>query len=330
MRISVLGAGTWGTALAQVLKDNDHEVYLWDINGELIQRLDRDRTHPNLPKFSLDKGITVSTNLTEFPLHEIVVIVVPSQVVRLVLKNLPDIPTTAIVVCAAKGIENNTLLRMSEVIQTVKSIPPNRVVAISGPSHAEEVSRRLPTAVVSACADIETARWVQTVFTTQNFRVYANDDIIGVELGASIKNVIAIAGGICDGIGFGDNTMAALITRGLAEIARLGQSLGAKSTTFFGLSGIGDLIVTAQSTLSRNRYVGNRIGKGDKLRTILSEMDMVAEGVKTAQSVYDLVLKTGIEMPICEQVYEVLFEDKDPKEAIRELMMRDLVDEHQH
>ncbi len=330
MRISVLGAGTWGTALAQVLNDNGHEVYLWDINPHLIQRLDREHTHPNLPEFKLDPGIMVSTSLGEFPFEELILIVVPSQVVRAVLKSMPPVPASAIIVCAAKGIENSTLMRMSEVIHDVVKISPRRIVALSGPSHAEEVARRLPTAVVSACKDIETARKVQAIFTTANFRVYANDDIVGVELGAAVKNVIAIAGGICDGIGFGDNTMAALITRGLAETARLGKALNAKSTTFFGLSGIGDLVVTAQSTLSRNRYVGRRIGKGEKLKTILAEMDMVAEGVKTARSVHDLVLKTGIEMPICEQVHKVLFEDKDPQTAISELMMRDLVDEQLH
>ncbi|NOZ08818.1 MAG: NAD(P)-dependent glycerol-3-phosphate dehydrogenase [FCB group bacterium] len=327
MRISVLGAGTWGTALAQVLNDNGHRVYLWDINQSLINRLSRERTHPNLPEFTLNPDVHVSTALGDLPLEALILIVVPSQVVRSVLESLPPISPSTIVVCAAKGIENNTLMRMSEVIHDIKNVSPDKIVALSGPSHAEEVAKRLPTAVVSACQDIETARRVQAIFTTRNFRVYANDDIIGVELGAAIKNVIAIAGGICDGIGFGDNTMAALITRGLAEIARLGQALNAKSTTFFGLSGIGDLVVTAQSTLSRNRYVGRRIGKGEKLTTILAEMDMIAEGVKTAQSVHDLVLTTGIEMPICEQVHKVLFEEKDPRAAISELMMRDLVDE---
>ncbi|MBC8479661.1 MAG: NAD(P)-dependent glycerol-3-phosphate dehydrogenase [FCB group bacterium] len=330
MKVTVMGAGTWGSALAQVLTDSGNEVFLWDINTAVIDQLKNQRTHANLPEFTLDPRIQVSTSLDGFPLDELVLVVVPSQVVRLALTNMQDIPQSAIVVCAAKGIENNTLMRMSQVIEEVKGIEPGRIGALSGPSHAEEVAKRMPTAVVSACVDIETARKVQAAFTTEYFRVYANSDIIGVELGASIKNVIAIAAGICDGSGFGDNTMAALITRGLAEITRLGKAMGAQPQTFFGLSGIGDLVVTSQSLLSRNRYVGKRIGQGDTLTDILNDMDMVAEGVKTTQSIHDLVQKLGIEMPICEKVWEVLFKEKSPRDAINELMGRDLVDEHQH
>ena len=328
MRISVMGAGTWGTALAQVLAHNDHDVHLWDINTAILNTLEKERTHHNLPQFSLEPSVVLHHQLQEMPVPEMLLVVVPSQVVRNVMQQLTPLSDSIPVVCASKGIENNTLLRMSEVISQVGSIPSEQVVSISGPSHAEEVARMLPTAAVSASTNIHLAREVQKVFTTRYFRIYAHDDIVGVELSGAVKNVIAIAAGICDGIGFGDNTMAALITRGLAEIVRLGVAQGARLETFSGLSGVGDLVVTANSTLSRNRYVGKRIGEGATLDTILDEMDMVAEGVKTTRSMFDLSRKVGIEMPICDQVYEILFNDKEPRKAITELMNRELVDEH--
>mgnify|MGYP003957842609 FL=1 len=238
------------------------------------------------------------------------------------MKRIPPIRENALIVFGSKGIENQTLMTMSEVVKDVLDLSDERIIALSGPSHAEEVIKSLPTAVVSASTSIESARQIQILFNTSGFRVYSSDDILGVQLGGAIKNIIAIAAGICDGIGYGHNTMAALITRGLAEITRLGISLGGRKDTFFGLSGLGDLVVTAGSKLSRNRFVGENIGRGKSLNEILGNMDMVAEGVKTAQSVHDLIKKTEIEMPISEQIYQVLFHDKDAKSAINELMTR--------
>jgi glycerol-3-phosphate dehydrogenase (NAD(P)+) len=221
-----------------------------------------------------------------------------------------------------KGLENHSLLRVSEVIHQVGGIPENNIAVLFGPSHAEEVSRGIPTAIVSASKDKNTATLVQDLFMTTFFRVYANLDIIGVELGGALKNIIAVAAGICDGAGFGDNTKAALITRGLVEINRLGVKLGANPDTFAGLSGMGDLIVTCMSRHSRNRYVGEQIGKGRTLQDVLNEMVMVAEGVKTTASAYELSKRENIEMPITKQVYETLFEEKPPVEAMKELMTR--------
>ena len=222
----------------------------------------------------------------------------------------------------AKGIENDTLLRMSEVIEQVGKVSSENIAVLFGPSHAEEVSRKIPTAIVSASKSQKTATLVQDLFMTEYFRVYANLDIIGVELGGALKNIIAVAAGICDGAGFGDNTKAALITRGLAEINRLGLKMGAKADTFAGLSGMGDLIVTCTSQHSRNRYVGEQIGKGRSLDDVLNEMVMVAEGVKTTASAHELSHKEGVEMPITDQVYKTLFEGKPAIEAMKDLMTR--------
>lgn len=328
MNITVLGAGTWGAALAQVVAENKHSVNIWDINQKLLKDLDQTRLHPNLPKFKLSESINIVYDIKDMPEPELILIVVPSQVVRVTMENYPNIPPGIPIVSASKGIENGTLCRMSEVIHNSRNIDNDRIAILSGPSHAEEVAKGLPTAVACASSNIQLARDLQKVFNANYFRVYANDDIAGVELCGAVKNVIAIAAGICDGIGFGDNTMAALITRGLAEMTRLGLALGARKETFAGLSGVGDLVVTANSTLSRNRFVGKKIGEGTKLSQILDEMNMVAEGVRTTQSIYDLSIKLDIEMPICKQVNEILFKDKDPRSAITELMTRELVDEH--
>ncbi|MBC8214252.1 MAG: NAD(P)-dependent glycerol-3-phosphate dehydrogenase [Candidatus Marinimicrobia bacterium] len=328
MSVTILGAGTWGSALSGVLADNGEEVFLWEPIPEFAQQLAKTRKHPNLEKFSFSNNIKIIQNIEKLPSSEVVILAIPSQYLRIVLNNFQNIDPSTILVSVAKGIEKTTLMRMSEMIKDVTNISEENIVSLSGPSHAEEVSNKLPTAVVSACINIENARVIQQLFSNSYFRVYAGNDIIGVELGGSVKNIIAIAAGICDGVGFGDNTMAALITRGLEEIVRLGVAMGAKRETFSGLSGIGDLFVTANSLHSRNRYVGKRIGEGDTLQTILNEMQMVAEGVETTKSVNDLINSEQIEMPICEQVYQVLFESKDPKKAIFDLMGRELVDEH--
>ena len=232
-----------------------------------------------------------------------------------------------IIVNVSKGIENDSLKTMSEVICEITSKDLSNIVTLYGPSHAEEVIAKHPTTLVSASTSNTSASYVQKIFSSSQLRVYTNKDIYGVELGGSLKNVIAIATGICDGIGFGDNTKAALLTRGIAEITHLGVTMGANADTFNGLSGVGDLIATCLSKHSRNRFVGEEIGKGKKLKEILNQMDMVAEGVKTTKSVYDLSKKHQIDMPICEGVYDILFNDKDPKSKVIELMTRDLKDE---
>ena len=278
-----------------------------------------------LKKVPIPESIIFTNNLKgSIDRAEVVVVAVPSHAVRSVmesfdLENRQDL----IWVNVAKGIENNSLLRVSEVISEVGGIPEDKLAVLFGPTHAEEVSRKIPTAIVAASADRGTATLVQDLFMTGYFRVYANLDIIGVELGGALKNIIAVAAGICDGAGFGDNTKAALITRGLVEINKMGVKLGANPDTFAGLSGMGDLIVTCTSKHSRNRYVGEQIGKGRKLQAVLDEMVMVAEGVKTTASAYELSKRENIEMPITKQVYLSLFEDKPPVEAMKDLMTRD-------
>jgi len=254
-----------------------------------------------------------------------IVAAVPSQFLRSVIMKIAHLHLENTIICnVAKGIENNSLMTMSEVLEDVlKHERRENLTILSGPSHAEEVCRRIPTAVVSAGYKEKSAKIVQQAFMTRYFRVYLNEDIRGVELGGAIKNVIAVAAGISDGAGFGDNTKAAIMTRGIYEITRLGVKLGAQPRTFAGLSGIGDLIVTCMSRHSRNRYVGEEVGKGRKLQEVLKEMVMVAEGVASAQSVHQLSIKTGIEMPIVSEVYRVLYEGKDPHKATEELMTRD-------
>ena len=255
---------------------------------------------------------------------EVVVLGIPSHGVRDVMNSLPNLLQDSVYVNLAKGIENDSLKRMSEIVMECGGIDGKNVVTLSGPSHAEEVAKGLPSTLVAGSSDPEIASMVQQVFSSNTLRVYINSDIIGVELGGSVKNVIALAAGVCDGIGFGENTKAALITRGIVEITRLGISIGGKAETFAGLSGIGDLIATCLSRHSRNRYVGEQIGRGRSLEEILDEMTMVAEGVKTSSSVKVLSEKQSIEMPICDAVYESLYEGLDPKEAVNRLMSREL------
>lgn len=326
MKITIAGAGSWGTALAMVLKGNNHDVSCWTIEQDVIDDVKSNRKNSKyLPDVELPESIDFTMDL-EKALHntELIVNAVPSQVTRKVVPQVVEIlkGSQPVWVTVSKGIENNTFLRISEVISEVGNIPINKVAALSGPSHAEEVSRKIPTAIVAASSDIETAHFVQKVFKADFFRVYSTDDIIGVELGGALKNIIALAAGICDGAGFGDNTKAALMTRGLVEINRLGVKMGALSKTFAGLSGMGDLIVTCMSRHSRNRYVGEQIGKGRSLQEVLDEMVMVAEGVKTTLSAYELARKEKVEMPITEQIFLTLFENKPPEKAMYDLMTR--------
>jgi len=328
VRVAVLGAGSWGTALALLLYANGHEVSLWEFREEAAHKLDRIRENIEfLPGVAIPKVIVITHLLEEIVQDkDLLVMAVPSHVVRAVGEQLPPFePRTApVIVNVAKGIENETLLRMSQVLeQTLRGVPPENIATLSGPSHAEEVSRQIPTAIVAASNSMRTAEYIQEVFINNYFRVYRSQDLVGVELGGSLKNIIALAAGICDGAGFGDNTKAALQPRGLVEMVRLGVKMGADRMTFAGLSGMGDLIVTCMSRHSRNRYMGEQIGKGRTLEDVLKEMVMVAEGVKTTRSAYHLSQKYQIEMPITEQVYKILFENQNPKEALYELMLRD-------
>ena len=327
--ISLLGCGTWGSALAQVLAENGHKVTAWHYKDEAVAYMSNSRKHPNLNGFEFHESIAFDSNLDNLVNNsKCLVIAVPSHSVREIMAEISNYQSTnAIIVNVSKGIENDSLKTMSEVICEVTGSDLSKIVTLYGPSHAEEVIAKHPTTLVSASIDNSSASYVQNIFSSKELRVYTNNDIYGVELGGSLKNVIAIATGICDGIGFGDNTKAALLTRGIAEITRLGVIMGANSDTFGGLSGVGDLIATCLSKHSRNRFVGEEIGKGRKLTEILSEMDMVAEGVKTTKSVYDLSKKHNVDMPISNGVYNILFNEKDPKSEVIELMTRDLKNE---
>ncbi|MCB2198807.1 NAD(P)H-dependent glycerol-3-phosphate dehydrogenase [bacterium] len=325
---AVLGAGSWGTALAVLLAgEQNHKVKMWEFFPEAAKKLAKDRENREFLADVMFPDNLEVTNDLPYSLDGVdgVLVVVPSQLVRSVLKTIEGDQSDKIWIGASKGIENKTLKRMSEVTEEFlgKEVA-RRYVALSGPSHAEEVGKSIPTTVVAGCHDLETAQTVQEWFSGQTFRVYASDDPVGVELGASLKNVIAIATGICDGMGFGDNTRGALITRGLHEISRLGSVLGGKRETFAGLSGMGDLITTCTSKHSRNRYVGEQLGRGRSLEDILKSMHMVAEGVATTRSAWDLAQREGVEMPITEKVYEILFEGASAREAVIQLMTRSL------
>ena len=328
MRISVLGAGGWGTTLAILLHHNGHEVTLWEFNSRYTKQLNRNRENKIfLPNVKIPEEIFITHSLEHSCENKhMIVFAVPSQFIRSVLHNMKkhDFRDTTFV-SVAKGIEKDTIMTVSQIIKDeLKKISQTQIGVLSGPSHAEEVSRKIPTAVVAASRDNFTAKQIQSAFITSYFRVYSSTDILGVEYGGALKNVIAIGAGIIDGAKFGDNTKAAIMTRGIAEISRLGIALGAKPETFSGLSGMGDLIVTCMSKHSRNRYVGEQIGKGKKLKDVLKKMQMVAEGVETCRSVYQLSQKHKIETPIVNAVYEILFEDRDPIKATYELMTRDM------
>lgn len=321
-RIGIIGSGSWGTALAVLLQSNGNSVTLWDRDPEILRSISlRHVNKKYLSGIVIPEEIQTEPDLNRFAKDkEGLVIAVPSHAVRAVMNQLAGVDPKTIIISVAKGIENDTLLRVSQIL--MERFDEDKITVLSGPSHAEEVSNGIPTVVVSASKNLNAAAWVQEVFMSKVFRVYTHRDVIGVEMGAALKNIIAVAAGIIDGVGAGDNTKAALITRALAEITRLGTKLGAKSLTFAGLSGMGDLIVTCMSKYSRNRYLGEQIGKGKSLEEVLSGMVMVAEGVRTTRSAYELAAKHKVEVPIISEAHKVLFENKDPEEAVFDLMTR--------
>lgn len=326
--IGVIGAGSWGTTLADMLAKKGHRVTLWAYEKELVSEMQAIRENSfYLPGIKLAENLDFTGSLAEAVKDkDLLLFVVPSQVLRSVLlEAVPHIAQDALIVSASKGVEVESLKLVSQVYEESLAGELYRKFAVlSGPSFAREVAQEMPTAVVAAAADPLVAKRVQDIFNCQFFRVYTNSDVIGVELGGAVKNVIAIAAGISDGLGFGCNTRAALITRGLAEISRLGQALGARAETFAGLAGMGDLVLTCTGDLSRNRSVGIQLGQGRTLPEILAEMRMVAEGVKTTESTCLLAWKLGIEMPIAFKVNEILHNDRPARDAVIELMSRDL------
>ncbi len=325
-KILFLGCGSWGAALGLVLSKNGYDVTMWHRKDSIVEKMKDSRKHYLIPSLHFPDNISFTSDAkTAIQNSSTVIISVPSQSIRgLLQKYSNSFKKEQTIVNVSKGIEVDTLMTVSEVINDIMGDQFRRVVTLSGPSHAEEVISDHPTTLVSASTNQDAAYDVQQLFATEYLRTYINNDIRGVELGGSMKNVIAIAAGVCDGIGFGDNTKAALLTRSVSEISKLGVAMGAELKTFQGLSGIGDLIVTCLSQHSRNRKVGQAIAKGQDLETILGEMQMVAEGVKSAKSVHQLSLKYQIEMPICEAVYQLLFKGKDPRQLVTNLMTREL------
>ncbi len=322
-KITVIGNGGWGTALAILLHKKGYEVTLWGADALYVKYLNEKRENVKFLKdIPIPSGIQLTSDISHKLMDaHLIVSAIPTPYLRSALTRFkgifaPEIP----IVSVTKGIENETLMRPSEIITSVLGNQP--ISLLLGPSHAEEVARGLPTTIVASSKDPNLARAVQEIFTTDRFRVYTNPDMLGVELGAAMKNVIAIASGICDGLKFGDNSKAALITRGLAEISRLGIAMGAQRSTFSGLTGLGDLITTCISPYGRNRRVGEQIGKGRNLQEILNNMEQIAEGVWTTRSVMAISEKFHVEMPITREIYNVLFTNKSPLEAVGNLMLR--------
>lgn len=322
--ISVLGAGSWGTALSLLLYQNGHQVALWSALEDEVKMLREKREHASkLPGVKLPKDMDITADLEKcLKSVDVAVLAVPSPFTRSTAHQIkPYVKDGQIIVNVAKGVEENSLMTLSEIIE--QEIPQAEVAVLSGPSHAEEVGRGLPTTCVVSAHKRKTAEYLQGIFMSPVFRVYTTPDILGVELGAALKNVIALAAGTADGLGYGDNTKAALITRGIAEISRLGVKMGARQETFYGLSGIGDLIVTCASVHSRNRKAGYLMGKGYTMQEAMDEVKMVVEGVYSAKAAKELAEKYQVEMPLVEEVNRVLFEDKKPADAVRDLMLRD-------
>lgn len=323
-KISVIGAGSWGTALACLLNDNQHNVTIWSIDKNEVEMLTTYREQKEkLAGVKVADEIKITADLKEaLTDKDIVVMAVPSIFVRSTAKKMAEVISgSPIIVNVAKGIEEDTLMTLTDIIK--EELPGYQVAVLSGPSHAEEVGRKIPTTCVVGSSDKETCEILQDVFMNQVFRVYTSSDVLGIELGGALKNVIALAAGINDGLGYGDNSKAALMTRGIAEISRLGVKMGAKMETFYGLSGIGDLIVTCSSKHSRNRNAGYYIGKGMSYEEAMKEVKMVVEGVYSAKAAYALSKKYDSPLPIIEQVNKVLFEQKAPTEAVTELFLRD-------
>ncbi|SHO46038.1 NAD(P)H-dependent glycerol-3-phosphate dehydrogenase [Anaerocolumna xylanovorans] len=323
-KISILGAGAWGTAIAILLGNNGHEVVLWSALKSEVEQLTADRElKDKLPGIKLPDSVSISGDLkSSCENKDLIVFAVASPYVRATAKNASSfIAKDQIIVNVGKGIEENTLETLTDILKD--EIPQADVAVLSGPSHAEEVSRGIPTTCVVGADSKDTAHFIQDVFMTERFRVYTSPDVIGIELGGSIKNVIALAAGMADGLGFGDNTKAALMTRGIAEISRLGIAMGGKMETFAGLSGVGDLIVTCTSKHSRNRNAGYLIGQGYTMEEAMKEVKQVVEGVYSAKAALALAKKYEVEMPIVEQVNQILFEDKPALEAVSDLLLRD-------
>lgn len=333
MNIGILGAGSWGIALAALLHKKGHQVGMWEFNANDARMLSTKREHPQkLPGVKIPEQVVISSDIESIVRQaEYILCVVPVQTTRQTMKALVSKVDKAALekiqgwIIASKGIECGTLCLVTDILmQEIPGLKIDKLAVISGPSHAEEVSRDIPTTIVASSENFALATKIQTEFSTDTFRVYTDNDIVGIQLSGGVKNVIAIAAGICDGLGFGDNTKGALITRGMVEMIRLGKRMGAKEQTFSGLAGIGDLMTTCMSKHSRNRKVGELIGSGLNLEQALAKMIMVAEGVETTKSVYTMAAKHGIEMPITEEVYKALFEGKSSKLAARDLMSRQL------
>ncbi|WP_121605088.1 NAD(P)H-dependent glycerol-3-phosphate dehydrogenase [Virgibacillus sp. Bac332] len=324
-KIAVLGAGSWGTALSIVLADNGHEVNLWTHRKDQAAIINETRRNDKYLDVEIPSNIKAYDILTEaIDGVTAVVIVVPTKAIREVCKSLNDVLNHDVtIIHASKGIEPVTLKRVSQMIaEELENYKEEDIVVLSGPSHAEEVALRQPTTVTVSSVQMDNAKIAQDLFINESFRVYTSPDILGIELGGALKNIIALGAGISDGLGYGDNAKAALITRGLAEIARLGTSLGANPLSFLGLPGVGDLIVTCTSVHSRNWRAGNLLGKGHKLDDVLEQMGMVVEGVRTVKAAYQFAEEQQVEMPITKGIYQVLFEEKDPKDIVEQLMNR--------
>lgn len=327
MNVSVIGSGTWGCVLAAVLKDKGNDVTLWSYFREESKELISTKKVKNLPDFTMPNGILYTNDIkaaTED--KDVIVMVTPSSAIANTAKTMhPYVKDGAVIVCASKGFDKDTQKPLTETISDI--IGHVCVAALSGPSHAEEVAKKIPTTLVAASKDASVRKMLQDLFMTDYLRIYTNDDILGVEIGGALKNIIALCAGISDGLGLGDNTKAALMTRGISETSRLGVAMGAKSSTFAGLSGVGDLIVTCTSMHSRNRRAGILIGKGKTVDEAMKEVDMVVEGVYASKAAYKLAKRYNVEMPITQEVYGVLFEGKSAKEAVVNLMTRQRKDE---
>ena len=328
-KISLLGCGTWGSAVGQLLAEKGLTVNAWQRDEDKAAKMARTRKPPNLADLVFNEKIVFTSDLKDtLKSADIIILATPSHSISELIPQVElGMKAQSIIVNLAKGIDLETLMTMSQLIQVESNIGSDQIVSLYGPSHAEEVVRKLPTTLVAACPKKTTSKTIQELLSTDVLRVYRNKDILGVEIGGSLKNVMAIAAGICDGIGYGDNSKAAILTRGITEMTRLGLVMGAKKSTFSGLSGIGDLLVTALSKHSRNRYLGEDIGRGRSLQDITDNMDMIAEGVNTCRAIPRIIEKYDIEMPIANSVYGILFENKNPLEAVKELMTRDLTAE---
>lgn len=323
-KVAVIGSGSWGTALAVMLQKHGHDVVIWSRRQDAVEQMQKERENKEyLPGVILPEGLKFTAECENAVKDaEIIILSVPSKAVRQTAMDFaPHFKPNQVLVNVAKGLEENSLKRLSQVIQ--ECVPQCQVCVLSGPSHAEEVAREIPTTCLIASENAETAKMVQGEFMNPRFRLYTNTDMVGVEMGAALKNVMALAAGISDGLGFGDNTKAAIMTRGIAEMSRLGIEMGGKLETFAGLSGIGDLIVTCTSMHSRNRRAGILLGQGKSLAETLAEIKMVVEGVNTVEAAYTLAKEHNVEMPITNAIYEVLFQGKNAEQAVLDLMSRD-------